>query len=382
MSQQSSVAIVRCAEYSHEAVLGAVRRGLGLLGGAARFARAGERILLKPNMLAPDPAERCVTTHPSVLRAVGQAFQEAGARVAFGDSPAVRKQEATARKTGLLEAAQAQAIAMADFSAARTVSNPDGVQNRQFRLAGAALDADGIVNLPKLKTHGLTRMTGAVKNVFGCVPGLLKAEFHVRLPDPDLFGRMLVDLAAMVRPRLHIMDAVMAMEGNGPRGGTPKRLGLLLLSADPVALDATASRIIGLAPEYAPTTRFGEATGLGAAQAERIEIVGEPLASVRADGFDIVNRPPKPLPRRGLMRLLRDRVVPRPVIVEARCTHCGECVTVCPTDPKSVDWRDGDRSRPPKHHYRSCIRCYCCQEICPESAIVIKTPWLGRLLPR
>jgi ferredoxin len=114
---------------------------------------------------------------------------------------------------------------------------------------------------------------------------------------------------------------------------------------------------------------------------------------VRVERFDVVNTPPRPLPQRGLMRLVRDRVVPRPVIVEARCTRCGECVAVCPTEPKSVDWLDpstarlsspksGSGRRPPRHHYRTCIRCYCCQEVCPERAIVIKTPWLGKLLPR
>jgi uncharacterized protein (DUF362 family)/Pyruvate/2-oxoacid:ferredoxin oxidoreductase delta subunit len=387
MSQRATVAIVRCADYSPEAVLGAVRRGVGLLGGAARFARAGERLLLKPNMLAPDPPERGVTTHPSVLRAVGEVFLQAGARVSFGDSPALRKQELTARRTGLLEAAQAAGIPMVDFSSGRTVSNPEGAQNKQFRVAEAALDADGLVNLPKLKTHGLTRLTGAVKNLFGAVPGMLKAEFHVRLPDPDAFARMLVDLAALLRARLHVMDAVEAMEGNGPRSGTLKHVGLLLFSTDPVALDATASRIVGLTPEYVPTTRFGEQTGLGVAQADRIELVGEPLAAVRVERFDVVNTPPRPLPQRGLMRLVRDRVVPRPVIVKVRCTRCGECVAVCPTEPKSVDWliaRDArpDRTWPPRHRYATCIRCYCCQEVCPERAIVIKTPWLGKLLPR
>lgn len=387
MAQSSTVAVVWCADYENGSVLRALETGIRLLGGLDRFVKAGRRILLKPNMLAADVAERCVTTHPSVLRAVGQMCLDAGASATFGDSPALARQSSVARKSGLGEAAAALGIEMADFTVARTVAHPDGVQNKRFEVAEAALEADGIISLCKLKTHGLTRMTGAVKNVFGCVPGLEKAKFHMRLPDPDRFGRMLVDLAALVRPRLHVMDAVMAMEGNGPRGGRPRQVGLLLVSDDPVALDATACRLIGLDPAYVPTNPAGEAAGLGVAAADRIEIVGERLADVTVKGFDVVAKRPSALPSRGIMRLLRDHIVPKPVIVAEQCSRCGQCVQVCPTDPKSVDWlvrTDGaiDRARPPKHHYATCIRCYCCQELCPESAIVIKTPWLGRLIPR
>ena len=382
MSSDHTVAIVRCDEYTNEAVGAAVGTGLGLLGGIERFMKPGERILLKPNMLAPDPPERCVTTHPTVLFGAIQHVQKAGARVSVGDSPGLARQATVARKSGLGEAAAACGVEMTDFVAGRTVSFHEGVQNKQFRVAEAALEADGIVNLCKLKTHGLARMTGAVKNVFGCVPGLEKAQFHMRLPDPNLFGRMLVDLARLLEPRLHVMDAVMAMEGNGPRGGRPKKVGVLLMSADPVALDATACRLIGLDPGFVPTNTAGEAAGLGVMQADRIEIVGERMADVAVTGFEAVARRPSIMPKRGILRLLRDRLVPRPVIVPEKCTRCGQCVEVCPTDPKSVDWVDGDRKRMPRHRYATCIRCYCCQELCPESAIVIKTPLLGRLIPR
>ena len=387
MSEDHTVAIVRCDGYTQDAVSNAVRAGVNLLGGIARFFRPHEHILLKPNMLAPDLPERCVTTHPTVLRAAIQVAQGAGVATTVGDSPGLAKQSTVARRSGLGEAAAACGVEMADFSVARTVSFREGVQNKQFSVAAAALDADGIISVCKLKTHGLTRLTGAVKNVFGCVPGLEKARFHMRLPDPDLFGRMLVDLARLLKPRLHIMDAVMAMEGNGPRGGRPRNVGLLLMSADPVALDATACRIVGLDPSFVPTNPAGEAAELGVMQADRIEVVGERLADVAVKDFDAVPRRPSIMPKRGIMRLLRDRIVPRPVIVEARCTRCGQCVEVCPTEPKSVNWLGGpegrpDRTRPPRHHYATCIRCYCCQELCPESAIVIKTPLLGRLMPR
>ncbi len=143
---------------------------------------------------------------------------------------------------------------------------------KKFVIANGVLDSDGLVSLPKLKTHGLVRFTGAAKNQFGRVPGLLKNQYHVKLPDPYDFATMLVDLNTLIRPRLYIIDGIMAMEGNGPRSGNLKQLNVLLLSSDPIALDATASRIIHLDPEILPTSKPGEESGLGTYHAENITI--------------------------------------------------------------------------------------------------------------
>ncbi len=178
---ESRVAVVRCNTYEIDAVRAAVRRGLDLLGGVGRFIRAGERILLKPNLLVPAPPERAVTTHPSVFRAVAEVLGESGVSLSYGDSPGFGTMSWAARRTGLAEVAEDLEIRAADFRTSVQISFPDGRLVKRFAVARGALDADGIVSLPRMKTHGLTRVTGAIKNQFGCIVGAMKPEFHARL---------------------------------------------------------------------------------------------------------------------------------------------------------------------------------------------------------
>ena len=378
--ETSQVALVRCENYDEELVHQAVGRGLALLGGPERFVQPGEGILLKPNLLVRSAPEKAVTTHPAVFRAVAQVLGAAGARLSYGDSPGFGGTRMTARGAGLVNVAEELGIALADFSHGETVSFPDGELIKQFTIAAGVLAADGIISLSKLKTHGLTRLTGAIKNQFGCIPGLLKGEFHARMPDVDRFSQMLVDLNRLLRPRLYVMDGIVAMEGNGPRNGDPRPLSVLLFSDDPVALAATASRIVNLDPALVPTTNWGEKWNLGRYQS--VEILGDPLDSFIAADFSVSRQLPSPAGERGFMaRFLKNWIVPRPAIHPANCTTCGTCVQVCPVAPKAIDFRNGRRSSP-SYDYSLCIRCYCCQEMCPDNAISIETPLLGRLIHR
>ena len=193
---------------------------------------------------------------------------------------------------------------------------------------------------------------------------------------------MLVDLDRCVRPRLYIMDGIVAMEGNGPRGGNPRKMNLLLFSTDPIAVDATVCRLIDLDPLLVPTIAFGQAAGRGTHEEAGIELLGDEFESFRVPDFVIDRTAIKPYKGRGALRFLSNRLVPKPVIAEEKCIRCGLCIAACPAKPKAVDWRDGDTSKPPVHDYRICIRCYCCQELCPEKAIELKTPLLRRLLGR
>lgn len=376
----SKVVLMRCESYDYEKVSGAINRGIELLGGADMFVRPGERILLKPNLLTAEIPEKCATTHPMVFRAAAQIFKDAGAVLYYGDSPATCSMEAAAKKSGIAEVAAKMGIHAGDFENGEIVHFKEGVQNKVFTIAKGVIESDGIISISKLKTHGLTRMTGAVKNQFGCIPGRLKGEFHVRLPQIDDFSRMLIDLNLVIRPRLYIMDGIYAMEGNGPRGGNPKRMNIILLSTDPIALDSTVCRIVKLNPEYVPTIKHGYTAGLGTYIEEDIELLGDRIEDFYDESFRVSREQSSSFKPVKYLRYVRNILTPKPVIDKDKCVKCGICIKMCPVNPKAVDWREGDKTMPPKHTYKRCIRCYCCQELCPKGAITIKYPLVRNMI--
>ena len=376
---KSVVALVQCDTYDDEEVNSAIEAGFQLLGGASDFFKADERIVVKPNVLFGTSPQKCVTTHPSVFVAVGKLLKNAGVEVYYGDSPSFGKCEWHVQRADLKQVADEMGMKLADFDRGASISHQDALLNKRFVIANGVLASDGIVNISKLKTHPLTRLTGAVKNQFGCVPGTLKSQYHLKMPDPHDFATMLVDLNTLIKARLYIMDGIMAMEGNGPRGGKPRKLGVLLFSRDPVALDSIACKIIDLKPEFVPTSKPGEKAGLGTYHYENIEIVGQPVERFIVRDFEVVRRPPIPYPSGRLRTFIKNRICPRPAIDPAKCDRCGICVSLCPVAPKAVNWYRGDESKPPVYQYGRCIRCYCCQESCPEGAVSVENTLLGRI---
>lgn len=375
----SKVALIRCTSYDYEKVKIAVTRGMELIGGIDQFVKSGEKILLKPNLLSADPPEKCVTTHPAIFKAVAEVCQKAGADLSFGDSPAFQSTKTAAKKAGILSVAEELGVKMMDFGVGEEISFPEGMQNKKFTIAQAIRQNDGMISIPKLKTHGFAKMTGAVKCQFGCIPGTLKGEFHVKLPDINNFSKMLVDLNLLVKPRLFIMDGIIGMDGNGPRGGQPKAMNIILFSADPIALDATVCRMVKLAPEYVPTIKFGQEAGLGTYQEDQIELVGDNINDFFNESFDVPREPLNPYKPGRVIGFARNLLVPKPVIDPIKCKKCGVCVQICPVQPKAVNWHDGNKAKAPTHVYKSCIRCYCCQELCPESAIKLKIPLIRKI---
>jgi Pyruvate/2-oxoacid:ferredoxin oxidoreductase delta subunit len=230
-----------------------------------------------------------------------------------------------------------------------------------------------------MKTHGQQRVTGAVKNQFGCVPGTRKGEFHMRIPDASEFAKMLVDLNSCVHPRLYVMDGIMAMEGNGPRGGTPRKMNVVIFSTDPIAMDATVCRLMNVDPELLLTNKVGMEMGAGTYLENEIELLGDPIESFIAKDFDVNREPVKPFKPKSGINVIKNALVPRPYIIAEKCVKCGVCVNMCPVTPKAVDWHDGNKGNPPSYKYERCIRCYCCQELCPESAIHLKVPFIRRV---
>ncbi len=346
----STVAVIGCESYDDTEVLASVRRGLELLGGISNFARQGETILLKPNLLAGDPPEKALTTHPAVFKAVARVFQEGGANVVYGDSPALAKPERAAKLTGLQAAAQEIGVPLADFKTGVKVSFPDALLAKQLILAAGALDADGIVTLPKMKTHGFTRITGSVKNQFGCLPGLQKAEFHVKMPDIYDFSRVLVDINRYLKMRLSIMDGIVAMEGNGPRSGEPIPMNVLIFSADLVAVDAVFCRLIDMDPEFVPTMALSREAGLGTYKDNEISLVGDDIEGFIKKDFKAVRQAPyRYISAQSFPTFLKNWVSPRPVIDSSNCVLCGQCVQMCPVSPKAVDFHTDTKTKNKKH---------------------------------
>jgi len=378
----SKVVIIRCETYDKEAVYEAVKRGMDYLGGIGQFVRPEERILLKPNMLRSRKIDSGCTTHPAVFEAVIRLLEEADCtRLFYGDSPGRGMPEKVAEEVGLAEVADRHHISLGEFDHGRTVAFPEGQATKRFELSQAAIDADAIISLSKMKTHGLTRITGAIKNQYGCIYGFNKGAGHARFPNGSQFSRMLVDLNRMLKPRLFIMDGIIAMEGNGPGSGTPVPMNCLLFSDDPVALDATFARMVDLNPEYVPPIVAGAEMALGTYEKEQITLVGDGFGSFVNREFAVERIPVRDetTNRLSKLRFVRGWLTRKPVIVKERCIQCGICVASCPLDIKALAFEETAGGRYPKYDYHLCIRCYCCQEMCPKKAIVVKTPFLGKL---
>ncbi|MBQ2952317.1 MAG: DUF362 domain-containing protein [Clostridia bacterium] len=381
------VVLVPLDTYDQPQVDEAVRTGLALLGGVERFVRPEEKVLLKPNLLARALPQKAITTHPAVFSAVARAIRETGCtHISYGDSPGnpTTTPDKAAEGSGITEAAGQFGLTKADFSSGSIVPFPDGRTARSFYLCNGVQQADALINVCKMKTHALERITGAVKNLYGCVTGVNKATGHALYPNSEVFADMLVDLNRCIAPRLHIMDGVVAMEGNGPTSGTPTPMNVLLFSDDPVALDAVFCALIHLAPTEVPTCVCGQQQGLGVMDAEKICVrtpAGEmTLAQAQAQfgrkDFDVY--------RGTLQKGLLFKLMPllpflqhRPKADPKKCVACGVCEEACPVPEKAVRSGNGQKA---KYDYKKCIRCYCCQEMCPVKAIDVYRHPLTKLL--
>lgn len=374
----STVAIKKCASYDKDAVLSAVASAVGLLGGMEKFVRRSEKILVKPNLLAAKPREAAVTTDPEVIRAVLILIQEAGAHPVVGDSPGLGTARKAAEKNGILAVCGELGVPLIELKTLVVAENPRGRVFKKLEVAREAIECDGIVNVPKFKTHAQMYLTLAIKNLFGCVPGKLKPQWHLSAGvESQHFAQMLLDLCFFLSPRLSIIDAITAMEGNGPGNGDPRHIGLILAGADPVAIDAAGAAIVGASTDKVPLLKAARLAGIREAEAGSVEVLGEALEDVKVRDYLF----PPLISTNFTDRLpafidgpLRKALTGRPHVEDKRCTLCGICVSVCPAEVMKNTGRI-------EINYDKCIRCYCCQEMCPEGAISPREGWLKRLIP-
>ncbi len=370
----SDVSIVRCHDYERARVMCAVRKAVDLLGGIEKFVKPGESVLLKPNLLKASPPEKAVTTHPEIVRAVIRMVHEAGGKALVGDSPGFGELRKVAEKAGILDVVNEEGAELAVLDDAVQVKNAGRFQ--RFEIARRASEADAIINLPKLKTHGMTTLTGAVKNLFGCIPGKRKVQWHFNTGvNHELFMTMLLELHALLAPRLTIMDAVVGMEGNGPGSGDPRPIGAVLAGRDAVGIDAVSARLVGVAPEKLPLLKVARRAGIGETRPDRIRMLGDPLSSVAVKNFRL---PPHAhlewrLPE-WARKFLKDALTTRPVINHAQCIRCDVCRGHCPQ--AAID----EARKQLAIRYRDCIRCFCCQEFCPQGAITVGRGWALKIL--
>ena len=262
--EKSKVILLPCETYGEENIYSLMKKGLELLGGLPRLIGKEEKILLKPNLLKKAEVEKAVITHPVVVGAFARILREEGYKnIVLADSCGNGTTNKVIKGTGMDDYLEKYQIPAIDYTEGVQVTYPEGIQAKEFILPKELLEADCVISLSKMKTHALERITGAVKNSYGFVYGRNKAIGHTKYPSADSFARMLIDLNRYVKPRLYIMDGIMAMEGNGPGSGDPAPMKVMLMSKDPVALESVFARLVNLKPQLVPTNYHGEKMGLG-----------------------------------------------------------------------------------------------------------------------
>jgi uncharacterized protein (DUF362 family)/NAD-dependent dihydropyrimidine dehydrogenase PreA subunit len=377
----SRVYVARCPDYEPQHVESALQESLQPFVGGPPLVQAGQRVILKANLLQGKPPEAGVTTHPAVVAAVARWVRHAGATPIIADSPGgpfnVRTLQHIYDVTGMSAAAEAAGAELNYDVSTVQVPCPEGRASKTLDAARAIAEADAIISLPKLKTHGLTQFTGATKNLFGTVPGLTKGVYHARFPTVDRFSAMLIDILSHYRPVLTVMDAVVGMEGDGPSAGDLRKIGLLLTSPDAIALDVVATSIVGMQPRNVPPITAAVRRGLSTGRLEDVEVLGASLDSVRVAGF---KRPStggshaRMVPE-WVPHWITDSLLASPQ-AGPKCIACGICAMNCPVQAITIV------DRRARTDLKRCIRCYCCHELCPEDAVELHQPLLARLVNR
>ena len=364
----AKVALVKCPSYDRDKVFDSVKRAVDLLGGVEAFVKPGAKVLVKPNLLSARLPEEAVDTHPEVVRAVVRLVKSAGATALVGDSPGGygANIEEIFDKSGMRKVAEEEGVELVKFAKSKFV---DGIPFTRYLF-----DCDSIISVPKFKTHGITVLTAAIKNMYGTVTGLYKAECHSKAPREEDFAKVIAKIYSIAKPYLTILDGITAMEGDGPSAGKPRDLGLIMAGADAVAVDACLARIVGLEPFDVLVTKEASVMGLGEADPGKIEMAGDDINDLIVKDFKLPQTAAFKLIPKSLTNAVAGLIKFKPSIDINICTRCNLCKITCPVSAIEIE-KDLCRI-----DYKKCVRCLCCHEVCPYKAISIKRNMLTKLV--
>ncbi|MTI68833.1 MAG: DUF362 domain-containing protein [Firmicutes bacterium] len=377
------VSLIKCENYDYDFLKKSIINSFKNLGGINKYINKGDKVLLKLNLIIKKGPEEAATTHPLFTKALAEVLIDYGAEVIIGDSPGGPFNKGMLRSIykgcGFEEIIKDTNIKLNFNTNSMEVKNDKGKILKSLTVTEMLKDVDKVISVSKLKTHGMTMFTGAVKNMFGIIPGILKAEYHYKMPEIKDFSNALVDICLTGKPILSFMDGIVGMEGEGPTSGNPRKIGAVLASSSPYHLDVIATKIIGLDPKKVPTVARCIERNICKGDLNDIELLGN-IDDFYIDDFKIPEIRNLNLIGDNLPKFLRNTInkmlQPKPVFDNEMCVGCGDCAKNCP--PKVIEMVD----KKPIVDLDKCIRCFCCQELCPKEAVNIYRPLLMKILAR
>lgn len=367
----AKVVIQECRDYQLDNLMLKINEGIEKLGGWDLFIRPGDRVLLKVNLIGPKPSESAAVTHSEFVRSMIRILKQRGCEVWVGDSSGgaiggIALTGKSFKVAGYEKVAEEEGASIKNFDSEGVVEViSESKYEEKMYLAKPIFDADVVINLPKLKTHSANIYTGAIKNVFGCIPGLRKAKYHKMAPNPEDFGEIIADIHQKGKFQLHIMDGIWAMQGEGPTAGEVYSGNKILMSTDPLALDTVAVKMLGIEIEDVPILAAARRRGIGESQLENITIDGDYKNIPRLGNFKLPKRY-KSSKRRNdkALTMVIDFFKTKPKINRKKCRNCNLCVESCPVEAINRDTKE--------INYNICIECMCCHELCIPKAVELK----------
>lgn len=365
------VVVQECGSYEMNGLMLKINDGIEKLGGWDLFVHPGDKVLLKVNLIGPKSSESASVTHSEFVRAMVRLLKQRRCEVWIGDSSGgaiagIAPTGKSFRAAGYEKVAAEEGAIIKNFDSEGVVEiAPISKCEERMYLAKPIFDADVVINLPKFKTHSAGIYTGAVKNVFGCIPGLRKAKYHKLAPNPENFGEILADIHQAAKFKLHVMDGIIAMQGEGPTAGDVYQGNKILMSTDPLALDTAAIKMLGMKIEEVPILNAAIKRKIGESRLENIEIDGDYGTIPKLVNFKLPKRYNSNKNRnyKALIGVI-DFFKAKPKVNKKKCRSCNVCVESCPVKAIDRDTKQID--------YKDCIECMCCHELCMYKAVELK----------